>query len=236
VEVPPPQPWFDPNASVKFGGSSLFAGSIRFKPTEGIFTSVGVDSGLFPAIAFVENTGTANKNVWILESINGQMALSARDDTGGSAKVAWRVSRGSGSNITLIEFGNNVDLASIQVNGGIGTIIGTSGAGSVTHLDLSNAADANFDVIISQVGAATKFVSIGPTVGVQQRVGGNCSSLRLDISNAEAITVNGAVTTGVNGAVITGANTKPGAAGSPGPAKWLPVTFGGTQYYIPMWP
>lgn len=55
------------------------------------------------------------------------------------------------------------------------------------------------------------------------------------ISTVEAITISGVATTGTSTPSFGAVANKPGATSGAQVAKWLPVTLGGVQFYMPMW-
>lgn len=97
----------------------------------------------------------------------------------------------------------------------VGTVKGWVGAGSVT--DTAIGAHATLNLYAgNSVSAALSLTS---------------TTVEILIGGAEALTINGTPTTGASSATLT-ATSAPITSGVA--QKWLRATFGGTQYYIPM--
>jgi len=75
----------------------------------------------------------------------------------------------------------------------------------------------------------------GITLTVGARAGGTAVQLNGAGAGSAAIIANSTVVAGSQTATFTATN-KPGAGGSPTPAKWLPVQCDGATYYLPLWP
>jgi len=142
---------------------------------------------------------------------SGQFSF-AVPNTSVATLVVNSVDNQSGINIK----GNaNTNGTGLQILDAAGTAGGYLGIGPWAF-----AGSAIGDVALASIAAALRLVG---------------TSIQLRSSSAEFVTVNGAVTTGTSTPSMAAIANKPGSTSGNQIAKWLPVTFGGTQYYIPMW-
>lgn len=258
-EPPMQLPPFDQGASPTWGGAHVFARAFTASGLSGDPALRLMSSN--PAIMFDHSSQAADNRLWIMGGISGTSFLFRLDsDSGGTQKAAFQLDR-SGAALSNISYGNATDAATFQfLGGGLTTFSGNvtlnpaSGAciltlganatdarigvaaaagniitGSVAH-DLCMAATANPRILFSADSGTTIHLRLNASSHTYD------SALhRFNISGAEAITINGAVTTGTSTPSMAAIANKPGATTGNQIAKWLPVTFGGTQYYIPMW-
>lgn len=126
--------------------------------------------------------------------------------------------------------GNHTFTGSITVTMSGGSfIVEPAAESSFGGVTISNAsASRTLELVYIGLSRAAAYGIQPGAVGINAHGGTLC----IGLADIEAITFTGAATTGTATATFSATN-KPGSNGSP--AKWLPVKFGGTQYYIPMW-
>lgn len=209
-----------------------------------------------PAISLIRTSQAADEKIWDFAYSGSSFLFRSTNDAGSTVSSAFQFDR-TGVALTKLTFGNTTDNPAMTFAGTgqviFGAMTNPAGAGTLNFggtqptfriQDNSGTNKTAFDfyaqttACVINANFGTSAVALNLQVGSTEMIGmpSNKATIKFSISGSEAITINGAATTGINGAVITGTNTKPGAGGSPGPAKWLPVSVGGTQYYIPMWP
>lgn len=253
-------PPHDPGAPTTWSGQHLFKGPLTIDFNQGPFVSPAIDGGLFPILLFVEKGGNANEHTWIHESIGGRHSIIAVTDAG-AQKIAWRGSRTAGA-VTTIEYGNASDNPAHSM---LGRLTLNPDAGQGLSITSGNAGNAGVpDLFISRAGSTANNIDQGPSIQLQdtsvttasaiQHSGGQTEiwqfnggwrqvmkvaaatqAITLNVGGAEAVTINGAATTGTSTPSMAAAANKPGTTSGNQVAKWLPVTFGGVQYYMPMW-
>lgn len=118
----------------------------------------------------------------------------------------------------------------LTVNGASDTLpLRIAGTGNSSYVEFDRSGSP-----VGYIGSADSVISGGTSTNFGV-VAQNGLSLGIN-GSAEAITLNAAPTTGVQGAQFASVTNRPGTnAFSANPAKWLPVSYGGVDYCIPMW-
>lgn len=232
--VPKPRltPWTDRTAANIWSAPQTFnmttvftspAGTtgLRFKAASGSFASMQFTGGL---------TGTKSWELVVDNSVAGTFSIF--NDTHSSEMLAisdvgqFVFAAPNTSTVTLrvnsVDNQSGIDIRSNANTNGTGMQI----------LDLAGTAGAFLGIgAWAFAGAAIGDFTLSSVSGVTRIIG---SSVQLRNAGGEVVTFSGAATTGAFAATFAAAN-KPGLATSPSVGRWLPVMFGGTQFYIPMW-
>ena len=225
-------PWVDSGAAniwrapQKFTQPTTFtapAGStgLRFQAATGSFASLQMTGGLTGAKSWelvVDNTTAGTFSLFNDTHVTEMLAVAdsgqftfAVPNTSVATLSVNSVDNQSGINI---KSNANTNGTGLQILNAAGTAGGFLGIGPWAF-----AGSAIGDTALASIAATLRL--IGTTVQIRS-------------SSAEFITLNGAPTTGSASGSIIG-NNKPGSTINSAAARWLPVSFGGTQYYIPMW-
>lgn len=250
-EIPPTFPPFDFGASPTWGGSHTFARVVTFDNesiTSSLNGSILLKNVNNPILGFSVTSGGANAKNWDQVVTGTSFLLRTADDTGAGNKNWIGATRVAASTaIASIALGNSTDKPTIGVNGGANAAVAIVSA-DVNGLGALTAWDGRFTIFgpnaASSTGSACGFgydvtndqtvmLSLAPNTAWKPFQLA-CSVFKLYLAGSEAITVNGPATTGGTTVIFGTAVNKPGTTNGNTAAKWLPVTFGGTQYYIPM--
>jgi hypothetical protein len=143
--------------SVKATGDFIVGGNISGPSASGAYTIGSDPTATVTAGGFIQLFGSTSGGAGTVTLGNGAVGRLSINSAG---TIALAAAAASLSTLTV----NGVSTAT--GNGCVLIQNATSGSGLSTFLDCSNGTDANFDVFISQVGAASKFATIGPTLSI----------------------------------------------------------------------
>ena len=152
------------------------------------------DTGTLQGIRLLNSTQANGLTVGVQEPPNNSAIISS--DTaamtffvGGSERM--RVDTSGNVGIGAASAGNRLHVAAANAQGGVAVF--NVGASTSTPLALTNGADADFNVRITGVGAATKLVTIGTSVGATN------APLAIQTLDATRIQINTSGEIGING-------------------------------------
>lgn len=225
-------PYFDIGASPSWGGSHTFFKTITSKPDAGNGLLVNSAANAYGVEIFGNATSGNSLGLAVIAGTTGAdaaLTINNAANTRGFLTIA-------GNAVTVI--GNSTDLGAVTINGAL-TVQGPQ---SIMHFNSTTATSAPilfFDLNGTNKGRIGVEGTAGATI-TGSAVGDlflytAAGNVIVALNGVEAITINGAVTTGVASPSFASVANKPGPTSGAQAAKWLPVKFGGVQYYIPMW-
>ena len=242
-------PPFDNAAPVKWSAPQIFAGNPAKPPVTGSSVSVGQQAGL-AMVTFVNSGGATDQKITRIYADTAAIHWDFVNDAysgvtdfmtiarSGLTPGAWTVNAtGAGfgaSNQNSASLGSNLWV--LQLNGGSTTRTGAvrfrssdaSVDGAIYMDALAGGGGFNIGAISNH---ALSFTSNNVVLCTMSG-----STIKFQSGATEYVTFNGAVSTGTAVPSFSAtSNPKPGSTSGNGVAKWLPVSFAGTQYYIPMW-
>lgn len=209
-------PWVDKNAGNVWSGPQTFN-----VPQFGAALILGNTAGI--PILFTVPDNTAGFTLRATGNTHGcgfSLQTNTNTDLGWLGLGDWALAGAAVNDVTL-----NCATGTLRL-----TVGGTPRFVLTQAGNISLNAPSGGNVILQLNG--TGMLSVGTSGASYNTPTGTTHTLR--INAVELITFNGAATTGAFAATFAAAN-KPGLATSPSVGRWLPVMFGGTQFYIPMW-
>lgn len=257
MDTPIERPPMDIGASNLWSGRQAFTGGVAAPPLTVPALYLGQQTGL-PMITHVIPTGAADTKIWRQYADTTTLNFDAVNDAYSAAAQWLKITRaaaaitgidftqGSG-NFTIMSVGFGAGAAAappvaslganiwtMQLNGG-----STSRTGGVRFRSSNSSVDGGIYMDSAaggfNIGAISNHdLSFTANNVLRLVIAAAANTFKFnDTAGVEMITINGAATTGAGTATFAATN-KPSVANF-GPAKWLPVSLAGTQYYIPMW-
>lgn len=210
-------------------GSHSFYGAVDINVSRNHVTLGDFGSGAI-GIGILNTVPAANNRFWALyEDSAGTLNIAAVNDANSVSSSPLSITR-SGTTITGIAL-NGLTTVTAAAGGDLqrwsdGTVIGSYQTSGVNAY-IGTISNHNFNLVtnnVTRMGCANDG-SLFNFLSTQIKFS--------SAANVEYVSIIGAATTGGQTAVFTGVVNKPGSS-TTSPGKWLPVSFGGTTYYIPM--